>query len=434
MIEQLRKKLTVFLSSVITMILATMSILLFYAVVQEYSNSTYASYSQDTNLLYSYLNQTNIIDMNILNEYNTKNLNIDILRNDKKVLSTEAFKESKAILQSASPYMQSEYWDDYYSTINKGDSHRRFYTVRYDHTDYWNSYSIINIGGTYYTIHTVYNNALISAYKIKMSILFLIVTVIAIILLSIVSYFFMKKILIPVNEAYQKQDLFIAVASHELKTPLAIIKSCLNGLSGNHLSPADKDYLSTADRECNRITDMINNLLTFADIKKSGRENFKDTQPEDIIIECYDRFEPVAIQKNLDLIVSLPDDPLPLCCMDKDRILQCISILVDNAISCTTNGHVSLSVSTQNKRLCYTVTDTGPGISDEDKPHIFETFYSKRNNHKTHFGLGLSIAKSIADLHSAELTVSDNSPQGSVFSLTWNYSLPPYTGKPPLLP
>lgn len=74
------------------------------------------------------------------------------------------------------------------------------------------------------------------------------------------------------------------------------------------------------------------------------------------------------------------------------------------------------------------------GVSDEDKPHIFETFYSKRNNHKTHFGLGLSIAKSIADLHSAELTVSDNSPQGSVFSLTWNYSLPPYTGKPPLLP
>lgn len=222
MIEQLRKKLTVFLSSVITMILATMSILLFYAVVQEYSNSTYASYSKDTNLLYSYLNQTNIIDMNILNEYNTKNLNIDILRNDKKVLSTEAFKESKAILQSASPYMQSEYWDDYYSTINKGDSHRRFYTVRYDHTDYWNSYSIINIGGTYYTIHTVYNNALISAYKIKMSILFLIVTVIAIILLSIVSYFFMKKILIPVNEAYQKQDLFIAVASHELKTPLPL--------------------------------------------------------------------------------------------------------------------------------------------------------------------------------------------------------------------
>ena len=214
MIEQLRKKLTVFLSSVIAVILATMSVLLFYAVVQEYSNSTYASYSKDTNLLYSYLNQTNIIDMNILNEYNTKNFNIDILRNDKKVLSTEAFKEGDAIFQSASPYMQPKYWDYYYSTINNGDSHRRFYTVRYDHTPYWNSYSIINIGGTYYTIHTVYNNARISAYKIKMSILFLIVTVIAITLLSIVSYFFTKKILIPVNEAYQKQDLFIAVASH----------------------------------------------------------------------------------------------------------------------------------------------------------------------------------------------------------------------------
>ena len=109
MIEQLRKKLTVFLSSVIAVILATMSVLLFYAVVQEYSNSTYASYSKDTNLLYSYLNQTNIIDMNILNEYNTKNFKIDILCNDAKVLSTEAFKEGDAIFQSASPYMQPMY-------------------------------------------------------------------------------------------------------------------------------------------------------------------------------------------------------------------------------------------------------------------------------------------------------------------------------------
>lgn len=101
MIEQLRKKLTVFLSSVITMILATMSILLFYAVVQEYSNSTYASYSKDTNLLYSYLNQTNIIDMNILNEYNTKNLNIDILRMIKRSYRQRL---SKKVKPSFSPH------------------------------------------------------------------------------------------------------------------------------------------------------------------------------------------------------------------------------------------------------------------------------------------------------------------------------------------
>lgn len=101
MIEQLRKKLTVFLSSVIAVILATMSVLLFYAVVQEYSNSTYASYSKDTNLLYSYLNQTNIIDMNILNEYNTKNFNIDILRMIKRSYRQRL---SKKVMPSFSPH------------------------------------------------------------------------------------------------------------------------------------------------------------------------------------------------------------------------------------------------------------------------------------------------------------------------------------------
>lgn len=419
MIEQLKKKLTVFLSSVIAIILSTMSILLLHTVIQEYINSTYASYSRDVNLLYSYLDQTNIIDMTMLNEYSAKNFNIDILHNTNKVISTDSFEESEAILQIASPYTQPKYWENYYSTINHGRTHRNFYTVSYNNTDYWNSYSIINIGGTYYTIHTVFNNGIISAYKTRMIILFLAITISAIILLSIFSYFFTRRVLAPVRDAYQKQDLFIAVASHELKTPITVIKSCLNGLSSYKTTDSESDYIAAADRECDRMTDMVNNLLTFADIKKSDKDNFEVVQPEEIIIECYNRFEAIAMQKCLDLTVSIPDDPLSPVSMDRDRMLQCISILVDNAISCTNDGKISISVSMNGSNLCYTVSDTGPGISDEDKPHIFETFYSRRNDHKKHFGLGLSIAKSIAELHEADLTVSDNVPHGSIFTLTF---------------
>ena len=173
MIAQLKRRLSIFLSSVIAVILAAMSILLLHTVIKEYTNSTYVSYSRDVNLLYSYLEQVSILDMPILNEYSEKNLNIDVLRNNSTVMSTDSFAESASILESASPYSQPMYWKDYYDAIDQGKTNRRFYTVRYDHTNYWNSYSIINIGGNFYTIHTVFNNAVLSAYKTKMIILFL---------------------------------------------------------------------------------------------------------------------------------------------------------------------------------------------------------------------------------------------------------------------
>lgn len=417
MVEQLRKKLTIFLASVIALILIVMASLLLRTVIQEYTNSSYASYSKDANLLYSYLEQSNSIDMSILNEYKANNINIDILRSGNAVMSTNSFKDNSSILALETPYNQPRYWDDYYSAINRGNSYRRFYTVSYNHIKYWNSYSVVNIGGTYYTVHTLFNNKIITNYKIKMSILFFVVTLAAILLLAVFSYFFIIKVLAPVKDAYEKQDLFIAVASHELKTPLTIVKSCLSGLSENNQNSEENDYITTATGECGRMTDMINNLLTFADIKKSGKDNFKNSHPEDVLIDCYSRFEAVALQKELNFTVSLPEEPLPLISMDRDRMLQCLSILVDNAISCTSAGQITLSVSLCDTHLCYRVADTGHGISDEDRPHIFETFYHRRNTPATHFGLGLSIAKSIADLHNAELTVADNEPQGSVFTI-----------------
>ena len=224
MIAQLKKRLSTFLSSVIAVILAAMSILLLHTVIKEYTNSTHVSYSRDVNLLYSYLEQVSILDIPILTEYSEKNLNIDVLRNSNTVMSTNSFAESAAVLEAASPYSQPMYWDDYYNAVNQGETNRRFYTVRYNHIDYWNSYSIINIGGTFYTIHTVFNNAVLSAYKTKIIILFLLITSAAIILLSIFSCIFTVRILVPVNKAYQKQDMFIAVAASDLKTDKTLQK------------------------------------------------------------------------------------------------------------------------------------------------------------------------------------------------------------------
>ena len=103
MIEQLKRKLSIFLSSVIAIILTAMSILLLHTVIKEYTNSTYISYTRDVNLLFSYLEQVSIIDMPILNEYSEKNLNIDVLRNNNTIVSTNSFAESASIFEAASP-------------------------------------------------------------------------------------------------------------------------------------------------------------------------------------------------------------------------------------------------------------------------------------------------------------------------------------------
>lgn len=105
--------------------------------------------------------------------------------------------------------------------------------------------------------------------------------------------------------------------------------------------------------------------------------------------------------------------------VDQERIKQVISIILSNAIEYTPeNGRINISYYyIRKKEHIIEIADSGLGISDEDKEHIFEKFYRADNsrNQRSHFGLGLAIAKEIIDLHNSRITVSDSIYGGASF-------------------
>lgn len=167
---------------------------------------------------------------------------------------------------------------------------------------------------------------------------------------------------------------------------------------------------------------LIDDMLTL-----SGSDNhqlpvlMKPTELDTLLINLYEAFEPIAKEKSITLSLKLPENSIPLCYMDPDRISQVISILLHNAVSYTDeNGKIQISLSYFKNVFQISVIDNGIGISDEDKNKIFDRFYraEKSRSTKGHFGLGLSIAYEIVTAHHGTISVQDAPEKGSVFIIT----------------
>ena len=163
------------------------------------------------------------------------------------------------------------------------------------------------------------------------------------------------------------------------------------------------------------IDDML--LLANSDAK-SWSLTLSPSDADTILLDVFEKYEYIATKKSLRLFIDLPDDSLPCCLCDRERMIQVLSILLDNAVSYTpAGGSISLALSCQDGSLLFSVADTGPGIPDSDKKRVFERFYraDTSRTEKEHFGLGLSIAQEIVKTHGGHLFVRDNQPKGSCF-------------------
>ena len=146
----------------------------------------------------------------------------------------------------------------------------------------------------------------------------------------------------------------------------------------------------------------------------------QSTALDTLLLNAAESFEPLAAAKHIRQIITLPEESLPDCICDADRIRQLLVILLDNALSYTPSGGTVRITLSFDARFHLTVSDNGPGIPDHEKQAVFDRFFradASRSDH-THYGLGLSIALQIVKAHHGTITVSDAEGGGACFAVT----------------
>lgn len=181
------------------------------------------------------------------------------------------------------------------------------------------------------------------------------------------------------------------------------------------------------EKESARMARLIEDMLTLASADSHSFSIRKETAELDtLLLDSFEAFESMARQQGILLRIQLPEDPLPACVCDGQRIAQVIAILLNNALSYHRKADspsderwVCLSLNHADGWFLLTVADNGPGIPDGEKKRIFERFYrtDPSRGKKEHFGLGLCIAKEITDAHGGYLQVKDTAGGGSTFLL-----------------
>lgn len=253
--------------------------------------------------------------------------------------------------------------------------------------------------------------------------------------LFFVSWRFVGWSLKPVAESQRKQAEFIAAASHELRSPLSVLRSA--GTAILAAPEQTKALVRTMDSECARMSRLIGDMLLLASADaRTWSIHPEETDLDTLLIDTYEAFLPTCRERNAVLRLELPDRTLPKIEADGERLKQVLFILLDNALTYTPTGS-SITLSAvygdsssplyRKKQILISVADQGCGIPDEVKAHIFDRFYkadSSRSD-KEHFGLGLSIAKELISLHGGTIEVLDNDGGGSRFLITLHVKKPP---------
>ena len=228
-------------------------------------------------------------------------------------------------------------------------------------------------------------------------------------ILELVIIFISKKItswiIKPVIETFNKQKQFIADASHELKTPLAVIIASSEALENE---PTQTKWLDNIKLESERMNNLISDLLEMAKSENGIKEQYVIENLSKIVEREVLTFESLIFEKNLKLDYEIQEN-INLSC-NSNQIKQLVAILIDNAIKHSElKGKIIIKLKKEKSNIILTVSNKGKEIPKEEQEKIFERFYradESRNRNDNRYGLGLAIAKNIVTNHSGEITVN----------------------------
>ena len=272
------------------------------------------------------------------------------------------------------------------------------------------------------TLYLVRHDTPVTSFIKENFFLYLFIWITAFFTILLICRFLIAKATHPTEAAIQSQKNFIAAASHELKAPLAVI---LTNAEAAAADPALGKHLlknmNAIDTECLRMSTLVQDLLLLSSIDAGMRAlNMSDIDLYTLLLTIYEKFEPVCKKSNIHLNLDISDDIVPKFSADKNRLEQILCIFLDNAVHYSKPvSSISLTVSTAAKHMIFTVQDHGIGIKDSDKPFIYDRFYQadQSRTHSQHYGLGLSIAKELVELHKGKIKLFDTPGGGCTFKI-----------------
>jgi signal transduction histidine kinase len=249
-----------------------------------------------------------------------------------------------------------------------------------------------------------------------------VITLSAVIILVFLGSWLLSRIAVkPVQTAWQKQLDFTADASHELRTPIAIIQTNLELVmdSPEETIESQMKWLKNIEAENHRMARLVEDLLTLSRADTNQQTTEKETfMIDEAVSEALAPFILLAEKKNILLNIDVQKNTA--FHGDRKRIKQLIVILVDNALHYTEQGEVAVSLCKSENKLMITVSDTGRGIATEHLAKIFDRFYrvtDTRMMHQDGSGLGLSIAKWIVAEHRGRISVESELGNGASFTV-----------------
>lgn len=237
---------------------------------------------------------------------------------------------------------------------------------------------------------------------------------------AVLSYWYAGRTLQPIEEAHEQQKRFTSDASHELRTPLTSMKleNEVFLRQKSFSEPEARELISSNLEEVERLEKLATNLLSLS------KYEYEDMPHEPVVVEELVRsaIEQAKRNKAAKKVTFVTDLTPAKVDVNRESVVELLSILLDNAVKYgSKDGKVEVNGTMQDEAYVIAVRDHGPGISEEDLPHIFERMYrgdKARSSKVSGHGIGLSLARKIAEANEATLEAANAPDGGAVFTLT----------------
>ena len=230
------------------------------------------------------------------------------------------------------------------------------------------------------------------------------------------SFVLSKKAVAPMVQAYEKQNAFITDASHELKTPLAIINTSADVLE---MESGESKWTGNIHKQVNRLNGLIGNLISLTKLEESDDLDRLEFSLSDTLDDCVMDVKDYALSLDKNIVTDIEKDISFKG--DEKLIRQVIGILLDNAIKyAREKSDINVKLTKQNKKIVFTVENEADNLEIKNYNILFERFYradSSRNSKTGGYGIGLSIAQSIVLKHKGKISADSFDGERIVFKV-----------------